>query len=198
MTQGFRSELRRMMRQEILDEQYQGERSSRQVLIYGEPSGEDDSKELELKRAHEKLKIIMTDLALKDIESVQRFEDPHTDGAFPMIVTLTRKMLVNHLIDFMEQGHKDKFPWFDISRTREVRRRNSRLANSIDDLNESLSKANSATLWENISAGPISARRRIPNPNYVPPTKAASKTAVVTTNKRPKISGPVASGSSQY
>ena len=185
MSKSFRAELRRMMKQEILDEQYQGERASRQVIIYGEPSGEDDTKEQEKKRAWEKLRTISKDFQLNDIESTQRFEDAHSDGAFPMIVTIRRKLVVMHIMDHIENGHKDDYPWLDQSRTREVRRRNARLVNSIEDLNEALSKANSATLWEPISAGPISARKRIPNPNYIPPTKT-QKTQVVTTNKRPK------------
>ena len=167
MSQSFRAELKRMMKQEILDEQYQAERASRQLIIYGEPSGEDDTPEMEKQRAFNKLKQIMTDMRAEDIESTQRFENHHTDGAFPMIVTIKRKLVVARILDYMEAGNADAYPWLDQSQTREVRRRNARIVSSIEDLNDKLSKANSATLWEDISAGPLSARRRIPNPNYL-------------------------------
>ena len=187
MSQSFRAELKRMMKQEILDEQYQAERASRQLIIYGEPSGEDDSKEMEKQRAFTKLKTIMTDMRAEDIESTQRFENHHTDGAFPMIVTIKRKLVVSRILDYMEAGNADAYPWLDQSRTREVRRRNARIVSSIEDLNDKLSKANSATLWENISAGPLSARRRIPNPNYIP-AKPLTQAQLTSTNKRPKTS----------
>ena len=189
MSQSFRSELKRMMRQEILDEQYQGERCDRQLIIYGEPSGEYDSKQLEKSRAYAKLIKVMVDLKPEDIEQVERFNDPHIDGAYPMIVTFKRKMVVARILDFLEDVGASTFPWLDQSRTREVRRRNARINKSIDDLNEELSKANSATLWEQISAGPLSARRRIPNPNYKPTQKQLATTS--TMNKRPKSSQPV-------
>ena len=175
------------MKQEILDEQYQAERAARQLIIYGEPSGEDDSKELEIKRAFTKLVSIMSDFRAEDIEHIQRFEDPHTDGAFPMTVTIRRKLVVTRIWDFIEAGHGPTFPWLDMSRTREVRRRNARTAISIEDLNETLSKNNSATLWEKISAGPINARRRVPNPDYIPPEKAQAEKSS-TGNVRPKSS----------
>ena len=166
-------EIRNICRREIADENFQGEKSERQLIIEGLPSKKDDSKETEYGRVMEKLTSIVKDFDISYIKHIQRFGNPTSDGTFPMLVTIRTKKIVKQIFDFIEDQPINYWPWIQPGRSRETRRRNAEIKQRMSALNEKLSKSNSATLWEEFQVGTFISHKKIPNPGYIPPAQAA-------------------------
>ena len=152
----------KMMRQRAHDDL-----ASYQVIIRGTPHTGREKFDAEAKTALDLLYKIYANFDVDDIDQIHRFTNADDDGTHPLCITFERRSVVDILVEKWKVN-KAAFPWFETSKSREVRRFNALEAKAVEDLNSDAPNTD-ALVWELKEVGDITIRRRVPNPNYRPP-----------------------------
>ena len=166
LTHAQRKEIMGMLTNKMMRQRAHDDLASFQVIIHG--TIETGNKfEDEAKVALDLLTKIYPHCKMEDIDQIHRFPILDDDGTKPMCVTFDRRSVAD-ILNEKWQANKSAFPWFDTSKSREVRRFNANEARAVEELNAN-APDNDALVWELKPVGALNIRRRVPNPNYKPP-----------------------------
>ena len=161
-------ELQRMMDRSHVYHKTQDEKAKRELIIDGLPSKRADKFDTEMKKAVEAMTTVMDDFSPDMIRFIDRFNTPSKDGTHPMKLTFWDPEVVNAILKF-QRSKPGKFPWLRDSKTRIIRRNNAHESKRVTDLNGGLPD-HEAMIWEEITFGPITTKRLVPNPHVLPPS----------------------------
>ena len=166
-THAQRKELMGMVTNKLMRQRAHDDLASFQVVIHGCVRNGREKFEDEAKTALGLLKQIYPHCNIEDIDQIHRFPKEDDDGTNPLCITFERRSMADILIEKW-QANRSKFPWFAISKSKEVRRFNALEAKAVNDLNTD-APSTDALIWELKEVGSLEIRRRVPNPNYKPP-----------------------------
>ena len=142
------------------------ENAKYQIIIYGLPHADGDNIDSEIKRALPLLNTIVL-VEDKDIDWVDRFPSATDDGTYPLIITFLSKELPDKMWSIVKED-RTKYPWYQKSLARHVRRWNARQERECERLNAN-APDNEPTVWATKIVGDLKILRKVANPNYVAP-----------------------------
>ena len=180
LSQAQRKEIFGIVNKSIMRSKIHQDIASTQILIHGTFHDGTEPFDTEAKTALDLLHTIYPHVSVDDIEQMHRFTRADDDGTYPLCVTFERRSVADVLIEKWRQD-PGKFPWFQTSKSRDVRRWNAEETKEVERLNSNISDAD-PTIWELKVVGDMLTRRRVPNPNYKAPaipevTVAGQKTS---------------------
>ena len=142
------------------------EESNYQVIVYGLSivSGDDINSEIE--KALPFLNPIVP-CKNEDIEWVDRFPTRSDDGTYPMIITFKDRKIPDGIWAIIKED-QGKYPWYQRSLARHIRRWNSKMDREAKRLNANVPDSE-PTIWESKKVGDMKILRQVANPRYVQP-----------------------------
>ena len=156
-----------------------GKVAAHEIIIDDLPVSQADTWNTEFAKVIQKLRTMMNDFKPEYIKHIQRIQTPNPQGFFPMKVTIIKLSVVAAMNEHVSL-HPNAFPWFRRSRTKETRKFNSYEHYKAEKKN-ALLPDNSAFVWEATPVASSHLCRKVPNPNFVPPSVPQPRGSVVTT-----------------